>query len=82
MDKEFYSISSRIQLVNAKNEDNQTPLHFMARSGAYETAEILLTQGADVNAESENGLTPVELAMLVNTWKVKEHAGRSKHSFQ
>ena len=37
--------------VNAKDEDGFTPLHYAAVTGRKEIAEILIAEGADVNAK-------------------------------
>jgi hypothetical protein len=37
--------------VNAKNRDKWTPLHYTASSGCKEIAELLIAEGADVNAK-------------------------------
>jgi len=42
--------------VNAKNTYGWTPLYWAAYGGHKETAELLIAEGADVNAESENGV--------------------------
>ena len=39
-----------------------TPLHFAARSNRKEIVELLITVGADVNVEADNGLTPLHNA--------------------
>ncbi len=44
--------------VNAKNDDLFTPLHYAATK---EVAELLLANGADVNAK-DNGVTPLHYA--------------------
>ena len=43
-----------ILIVGEKGES--TPLHWAAYGGHKETAELLIAEGADVNAESENGV--------------------------
>ena len=49
--------------VNACDEDGQTALHFVARNGATEAAEVLLEAKAKVNAKTEDGQTPLFLAL-------------------
>jgi ankyrin repeat protein len=38
--------------VNAKDDDGSTPLHEAAQRGHKETAELLIAEGADVNART------------------------------
>jgi len=40
-----------------------TPLHFAARRGYEEAAQLLMERGADVHARSHNGETPLDLAV-------------------
>jgi cytohesin len=42
--------------VNAKDKTGETPLHYAAFNGEWGIAELLIAEGADVNAESENGV--------------------------
>ena len=39
--------------VNEKDKYSRTPLHYAAMGNATETAQLLLTQGADVNAKTD-----------------------------
>ena len=51
--------------VNAKNErDGRTLLHYAARNGDKEIAEILIAEGADVNAKNDNGQTSLHFAAI------------------
>jgi len=49
-----------------------TPLHRAAHQGHYEVAEYLLDQGADVNAESKKGETPLKLARQQENMEVAD----------
>ena len=40
-----------------------TPLHFAAFRGRKEVAELLINEGADVNAKSDEGKTPLDRAI-------------------
>ena len=46
-----------------KSDGDWTPLHYAAANGHKETAELLITKGADVNAKGEDGGTPLDGAI-------------------
>ena len=52
--------------VNAKSRNGKTPLLSAATNGQKEIAELLIAEGADVNAEvasgSQQGFTPLDYA--------------------
>ena len=48
--------------VTAKDDDGRTPLHYAVLDGDTEVAERLLTKGAEVNAKTNTGETPLDLA--------------------
>ncbi len=50
--------------VNAKDAENQTPLHIAAEHGHVEMAAVLLEAGAKVDAINKNGETPLHLAAV------------------
>ena len=52
-------------------EDN-TPLHAAALANARETAEVLLQNGADINAEGGDGFTPLHYAAGANARETAE----------
>ena len=56
---------------NRELADN-TPLHAAALANACEAAEVLLKNGADINARDEDGLTPLHYAAVANAYKVAE----------
>lgn len=50
--------------VKATNKDGNTPLHWAALDNRLRIAEILVSQGADINARNRNGNTPLHWAKL------------------
>ena len=45
--------------MNAKNRSEKTPLHNAAEYGHKEVAELLIAEGADVNAKDSFSITPL-----------------------
>lgn len=41
-----------------------SPLHFAAQYNALSSAKLLIEAGADVNAETVDGMTPLEVARI------------------
>src|SRR5262245_42692910 len=59
------------RLLNAGIDPNHyedpakvTPLHFAAQANAWQSAMVLLQAGAKVNAETADGLTPLNVAQM------------------
>ncbi len=48
-------------IINYKDKDGKTPLHFATQSGFKDIAEALLDKGADVSAKDSNYVTPLHL---------------------
>ena len=46
-----------------KDKSGSTPLHDAAQGAHKEIVELLIANGADVNAKDEDGLTPLDLAV-------------------
>ena len=57
--------------VNAK-DDGVTPLHSAATYGRKEIAELLIANGADVNAKRDDGWTPLHYAALFGEKEIAE----------
>ena len=52
-------IEQNPELVNAKDEDGRTPLHWACRGVHLDVVKFLVENGADVNAEDNNQTTPL-----------------------
>ncbi|KAH7853667.1 hypothetical protein Vadar_005277 [Vaccinium darrowii] len=52
----------RVEL-EAKNMYGETPLHMASKNGCNEAAQLLLANGASVEAKANNGMTPLHLAV-------------------
>ena len=57
-------VSNNPDLVNEKDLNNKTALHFAAFAGHPEIVEYLLENGADVNAKDVYNMTPLHAAVL------------------
>ena len=59
----------------------RTPLHWAASEGRKEVVELLLAEGADVNAKRDNGETPLDAAISQYQTKVadilRKHGGKT-----
>ena len=66
--------------VNTKDDRGRTPLHWAAYDGRNKIAELLITAGADVNANSDNG-TPLDTAISrkhpETTDLLRKHGGKT-----
>ena len=51
-------------LIRATDEELRTPLHFAAEGGQLEVAGMLLSRGAEIDAEDRGGDTPLHRAVL------------------
>jgi hypothetical protein len=57
-------IIEKIQNVNPYDSFGQTPLHRACSASCFKTAKVLLQYGADVNAVTENGDTPMMMLAM------------------
>ena len=60
--------------VNAKTEDNDTPLHFAAAKGLLKNVELLLEHGANPLATNDDGETPLDVATKAEIKNILEVA--------
>lgn len=51
--------------LNARDETGSTALHHAVAQGHVEIARLLLDSGADIDARNQEGVTPLELARLM-----------------
>ena len=68
----FTKILGREPSVDYVDGDGQTDLHWAASKNAIQLAELLITQGADVNAPSKLKATPLHTAASNNAYQVAE----------
>ena len=62
-DMAIYTIGSRLQTVDVREDGGNTPLHVAVAHKRNCTARYLFSLGADVNASNERGMTPLHLAV-------------------
>ncbi|XP_012683118.1 receptor-interacting serine/threonine-protein kinase 4 [Clupea harengus] len=55
-------LSRKTTNVNAKDEDQYTPLHFAAQNGDEVLTRLLLERGASINEADAQGRTPAQIA--------------------
>ena len=73
--------------VNAKSDEGWTALHEAAFEGRKEIVELLISNGADVNAKGESGRTPLDLATqskrnLEIADLLRKHGGKTGTKFR
>jgi hypothetical protein len=65
--------------VNFANNRGSTPLHKAAMGGHKEVAELLIAEGADVNAKDNNRRTPLHYATTKEIADLlRKHGGKTK----
>jgi ankyrin repeat protein len=52
------------RLVDCKDEDGYTALHYAAESGQAEVMELLVKKGAEVEARTNKGVTALQIAYM------------------
>ena len=55
------------------------PLHEAARFGQKEVSELLITKGADMNARNDDGVTPLDTAIVGFTFVTRGEVIMHKH---
>ena len=76
--------------MNAQNGGGPAPLHIAAYRGHKEIAELLIAEGADVNAKvasgPKQGLTPLDAANETNHTELadllRKHGGKTKKELE
>jgi serine/threonine-protein phosphatase 6 regulatory ankyrin repeat subunit B len=58
----FSSNSNTMPLLNSKDSNGNTPLHFSASTGNENVVKLFIKLGAEVDKENEYGWTPLMLA--------------------
>ena len=68
--------------MNAKNDYGSTPLHRPAFSGHKEIVELLIANGADLNAKDVNGHTPLDEAAREIADLLRKHGGKTRYELK
>ena len=64
--------------MNAKGTDGMTALHYAAVTKRLEAVELLIANGADVNAKNDDGETSLDLAIKTETINLlRKHGGKT-----
>jgi uncharacterized protein len=66
------SLTTSPDLVWAADRDRRTALHVAAEHDRDRIAALLIDAGADVNAKTSSGMTPLQLAASVGSTKVEK----------
>ena len=79
--KRYLEAGTDVSAKNKSGDRESTPLHYAAVRGHKETAELLIAEGADMNANSDNGGTPLDWAIGKNRTEVadllRKHGGKT-----
>ena len=71
--------------LNAPTDDSTTPLHRAARDGHRDVSELLIAEGADVNAMDGGQQTPLDWAKIVGHTLadlLRKHGGKTKKELE
>jgi ankyrin repeat protein len=61
------------RLIEARNKEGMTPLHMAAYSGSLEICQLLIENGANVNATDERQVTALHLAAERGYFEICQH---------
>ena len=72
--------------VNANDYIIEPPLHLAADNGHKEMVELLIANGADVNAKNKNGNTPLDSSSLSKQTEtadlLRKHGGKTSEELK
>jgi ankyrin repeat protein len=72
--------------VNLRGLANMTPLHRAAQNGRKEMVELLIENGADINAMTDSGETPLDWAINrrhVELYpQIRKHGGKTSEELK
>ena len=60
--------------LNCRNDDEETPLHIMAKKKRLNCIVALISNGADINMINKDGRTSLHLAVEVKIFESCHHA--------
>lgn len=66
-------LSRSAELLQSIDRHGKTGLHIASMHGHYQMVEILLGQGAEINAADKNGWTPLHCASKVSLFTYGTH---------
>ena len=73
-------------VVNAKDEEGGTPLHFATGWDHKEIVELLIDAGADVNAKDDVGDTPLDVAIQLKRTEIgnllRKHGAKTREELK
>ena len=79
--KRYLEAGTDVSAKNKSGDRESTPLHYAAVRGHKETAELLIAEGADMNANSDNGGTPLDWAIKNDDTEtadlLRKHGGKT-----
>lgn len=62
-----------LELINQRDDDGESPLHYAARKGDLETVQALVEAGASIEVEDNSSATPLLLADTQGEKDVKDY---------
>jgi ankyrin repeat protein len=65
-------VDADLKLVDARDQDSLTPLHWAARGASIDILKYLLDKGADVNAKDVNGSVPLHSTSSRNNFEASK----------